>query len=101
MSSHAWEGQTVGGAAVPGHRPLDVLILTSEAPPIVSGMSTCVDQLAIGLTCRGHYVRVLSSVQIPRLAVGEWRLSSLGFHWPWIARELRQVDVVNVHGPAP
>lgn len=100
MSSLAWEGQTVG-TAVPSHRPLDVLILTSEAPPIVSGISTCVDQLAIGLTCWGHYVRVLSSVEMPRFAIGEWRLSSSGFHWPWIARELRHVALVNVHGPAP
>ena len=61
---------------IPGCRPLDVLIVTSEAPPIVSGISTCIERLATGLTQRGHRIRVLSSAQIPRFTVGEWRLSS-------------------------
>lgn len=83
------------------YRPLDVLILTSEAPPIVSGISTCIERLATGLTYRGHHVQVLSSAQIPRLTVGEWRLSSFLAYWPRIARELKHFDVVNVHGPVP
>ena len=58
-----------------GSRPLDVLIVTSEAPPIVSGISTCIKRLANGLR-PGAHVSVLSSAQIPRLAVGEFRLSS-------------------------
>ena len=82
-------------------RPLDVLVITSEAPPIVSGISTCVARVAGGLTNRGHRVRVLSSADIPRFAFGEVRLSSFLAHWPRIARELRHFDVVNVHGPAP
>lgn len=84
-----------------GYRPLDILIVTSEAPPIVSGISTCVDRLARGLAGRGHNVSVLSSMQIRRVAVGEWRLSSFAAHWQRIARELRHFDVVNVHGPIP
>lgn len=86
---------------IPGCRPLDVLIVASEAPPIVSGISTCIERLASGLTQRGHRIRVLSSVQIPRLTVGEWRLSSFLAYWPRIARQLKHFDVVNVHGPAP
>jgi glycosyltransferase involved in cell wall biosynthesis len=86
---------------IPGCRPLDVLIVTSEAPPIVSGISTCIERLASGLTGRGHRIRVLSSTQIPRLTVGEWRLSSFLAYWPRIARELKHFDVVNVHGPVP
>lgn len=87
--------------STPSSRPLDVLIVTSEAPPIVSGISTCIERLATGLTHRGHRIRVLSSAQIPRLAVGEWRLSSFLAYWPRIARELKHFDVVNVHGPVP
>ena len=94
-------GEQTAGPAMAGHRPLDVLIVTSEAPPIVSGISTCIDRLATGLRGREHRVKVLSSVQIPRLAVGEWRLSSFVAHWPRMARELRHFDVVNVHGPVP
>ncbi len=82
-------------------RPLDILILTSEAPPIVSGISTCIDRLATGLVAREHNVRVLSSVQIRRVTFGEWRLSSLVTRWPEIARQLRHFDVVNLHGPVP
>ena len=82
-------------------RPLDVLILTSEAPPIVSGISTCIGRLASGLTDRGHRVEVLSSVEIPRLTLGELRVSSFLAHWPRIARQIGQFDVVNLHGPVP
>jgi glycosyltransferase involved in cell wall biosynthesis len=98
MSAHLRAGQAVGDV---GRRPLDILILTSEAPPIVSGISTCIDRLATGLIAREHRVRVLSSAQIRRVAFGEWRLSSLVAHWPQIARQLRHFDVVNVHGPVP
>jgi glycosyltransferase involved in cell wall biosynthesis len=86
---------------IPGCRPLDVLIVTSEAPPIISGISTCIERLASGLTQRGHRIRVLSSTQIPRFTLGEWRLSSFLAYWPRIARELKHFDVVNVHGPVP
>ena len=84
-----------------GTRPLDVLILTSEGTPIISGISTCIGRLATGLSNRGHRVEVLSSVDIPGFTVGELRLSSFVAHWPRIARQLRQFDVVNLHGPVP
>ena len=98
MSAHLRAGQAAGDVS---RRPLDILIVTSEAPPIVSGISTCIDRLATGLIAREHRVRVLSSAQIRRVAFGEWRLSSLVAHWPQIARQLRHFDVVNVHGPVP
>lgn len=84
-----------------GARRLHILVLTSEAPPIVSGISRCVDRLSAGLAARGHRVDVISSVQIPRLQVGEWRLSSLLAHWPSIARDFGRYDLVNLHGPVP
>ena len=84
-----------------GRRPLDILIVTSEAPPIVSGISTCIGRLEKGLLDRGHSVTVLSSVQIPRITVGEWRFSSFAARWRRIARDLQDFDVVNVHGPIP
>ena len=100
MSGQLVAGQPADGA-IPGRRPLDILIVTSEAPPIVSGISTCIDKLATGLIARQHRVRVLSCVEIRRIALGEWRLSSFVAHWPRIVRQLRHVDVVNVHGPVP
>src|SRR3954463_492670 len=82
-------------------RALRVLVLTSEAPPVVSGVSRCVDRLTTGLRERGHHVDVLSSAEFPRLVLGEWRLSSLAVRWPMIARRLSRYDVVNLHGPIP
>jgi len=100
MSGHPLAGPPADDA-VPGRRPLDILILTSEAPPVVSGISTCIDKLATGLIGRQHRVKVLSCAQIRRIVFGEWRLTSLVAHWPWIVRQLRHFDVVNVHGPVP
>jgi glycosyltransferase involved in cell wall biosynthesis len=80
---------------------LDILIVTSEAPPIVSGISTCIGRLEKGLSDSGHRVTVISSVQIPRITVGEWRFSSFVAYWRRLARELQDFDVVNVHGPIP
>jgi glycosyltransferase involved in cell wall biosynthesis len=98
MSSQLRAEQATGDVS---WRPLDILIMTSEAPPIVSGISTCIDRLTTGLIAREHRVRVLSSVQIRRVAFGECRLSSLVAHWPRIAGQLRHFDVVNLHGPVP
>lgn len=84
-----------------GTAGLDVLIVTSEAPPIVSGISRCVDRLTGGLRERGHRVDVLSSVQIPRLMLGEYRFSAMVAYWRQISRLLADYDVVNLHGPVP
>ena len=84
-----------------GFRPLDVLILTSDAPPTISGISTCVGKLVNGLTVRGHRVKVISSADIPGFTLHELRLSSFLARWPGVARQLGQFDVVNVHGPVP
>jgi rhamnosyl/mannosyltransferase len=80
---------------------LRVLVVTSEAAPIVSGISRTVERIASGLRERGHSVDVLSSVQIPRLVLGEYRFSALAAWWPSISRRLRDYDVVQLHGPVP
>jgi hypothetical protein len=69
--------ESAAEGAMPFRCPLDILIVTSEALPIVSGISTCIDKLASGLIARQHRVTVLSCTQIRRIALGEWRLSSL------------------------
>jgi glycosyltransferase involved in cell wall biosynthesis len=100
MTSYLRAEPAVEGA-VPFRRPLDILIMTAEVPPIVSGISAGIDRLANGLIARQHRVTVLSSPQVRRVALGQWRLSSFVAHWPRIVRELRHFDVVNVHGPVP
>ena len=62
MSQARGEHAVGSSSAVPGHRPLDILIVTSEAPPIVSGISTCIDRLATGLD--------------PDVFLGRWALTS-------------------------
>src|SRR2546430_174021 len=84
-----------------GRRRLKVLVVASEAPPIVSGVSRCVEKLSTGLRERGQDVDVISAVDIPRFTVGEYRFSSFVAHWPRIAARLSQYDVVNLHGPVP
>lgn len=78
-----------------------VLIVVSEAPPIVSGVSRCVDRLVRGLEAAGNDVDVLSSNEIRRWRFGEVRLSSFLARWPSISRRLNEYDIVNLHGPAP
>ncbi|HET9656630.1 MAG TPA: glycosyltransferase family 4 protein [Kineosporiaceae bacterium] len=80
---------------------MKILIVSSEAPPITSGVSRCVDRLATGLRARGHQADVLSSLQVPRMTMHEMRLSSLGMHWRRLAGGLPEYDLVNLHGPAP
>jgi glycosyltransferase involved in cell wall biosynthesis len=78
-----------------------VLVVVSEVPPIVSGVARCADRLVGGLTAAGHDVDVISSLEIPRWEVGEFRLSSFAGHWPFVRRRLGGYDVVNLHGPVP
>ena len=60
---------------------MKILLVASEAPPIKSGISRVVAELQNGLEARGHEVDVLSSVDIPRYSIGEFRLSTLLFQW--------------------
>ena len=80
---------------------MKILILTSERPPVTSGIARSVDQLRSGLMARGHDVDVLAAVDFPRLIAGEVRLAGLMRHWPRIAPTLPSYDVINVHGPVP
>src|SRR5215211_8710866 len=63
VGERRWEANGGGNGRNSG---LNVLVITSEAPPVVSGISRAVDRLATGLRQRGHQVDVLSSTQIPR-----------------------------------
>jgi glycosyltransferase involved in cell wall biosynthesis len=78
-----------------------VLLIVSEAPPIVSGVSRCVDRIVRGLQAQGASVDVLSSNDIRRWTFGEARISSFIGRWSAVSRDLDSYDVVNLHGPAP
>ena len=78
-----------------------VLIVCSEAPPVVSGVARSVGELAIGLRARGHDVDVLSAADAWGVRKDRFRLSGAGLGV--LARTKRDgpYDVVNVHGPSP
>lgn len=78
-----------------------VLIIASEAPPIASGVSRCVAELSLGIRARGHDVDVISTADVPRWTIGEFRFTSFASHWPKLAANLPSYDVVNIHGPVP
>jgi glycosyltransferase involved in cell wall biosynthesis len=80
---------------------LRVLILTSEAPPVISGISKTVAMLQRGLTERGHHVDIISRQDFPRFMRREIRISAFALFWPRIAKNLPSYDVVNLHGPVP
>ncbi|MFC3742982.1 glycosyltransferase [Paractinoplanes deccanensis] len=83
------------------HRPLRVLIFTSEVAPVVSGIATSMGNLSRSLTAAGHQVDVVSRADFPRLVHREVRLSGFARSWPRFRRRLSAYDVVNVHGPVP
>lgn len=80
---------------------LRILILTSEAPPVVSGIAKTVALLERGLTGQGHVVDIVSRDDFPKFIRSEFRFSAFVFFWSSFRRRIRHYDVVNVHGPVP
>jgi glycosyltransferase involved in cell wall biosynthesis len=78
-----------------------VLIVASEAPPVVSGVARSVGEIAEGLSARGHYVQVVTSAAAPGLRWDRLRLSTVGLRLRSIAVDSTPFDIVNIHGPAP
>lgn len=81
--------------------PLKILIVASEAPPVVSGVARSVGEIADGLARRGHQVSVWSSADSPGLRWDRLRVSSLGLTLRKRLRQNGPFDIVNIHGPAP
>jgi rhamnosyl/mannosyltransferase len=78
-----------------------ILMIVSEIPPIESGVARCADQIVRGLRSRGHQVDVLSTLDIRRWTLGEFRITGFPAYWTRLAPQLRSYDVVNLHGPVP
>jgi glycosyltransferase involved in cell wall biosynthesis len=80
---------------------LRVLLLTSEAPPVVSGISRTAVMLSEGLRARGHAVDITSRADFPHVVRNEVRLSAFILYWRRFRRRLLAYDVVVVFGPVP
>ena len=79
-----------------------VLLLISEAPPIVSGVSRIAFQLKQGMEILGYGVDIISLADVPRFVSGELRISSMLWKAPRILLpRLDSYDIIHIHGPVP
>jgi rhamnosyl/mannosyltransferase len=78
-----------------------LLMIVSEAPPIQSGIARVADKLSIGLRQHGFQVDILSLPDIPRIELGEIRLSSMPFKLNLLRERLSEYDLIHLHGPVP
>lgn len=93
-------GDDVPARATPG-RSLRILEIATEAPPCRGGVSRTVSYLADGLREQGHTVDVLAYPAVPRLRLGEVRLSAMILRAPRLRRSLDDYDIVHIHGATP
>lgn len=79
-----------------------ILTVISESPPTLSGMSRVCKEMMTNFVARGHSVDILSNVNIPRLVIGDVRLSSMALYGiKNIVIPSKKYDVIHIHGPAP
>ncbi len=82
-------------------RPLRILVVATEAPPVRGGIARIVGYLRDGLQKRGHQVDVLAYPRVKRVTFGEIRLSSLILKLPGLFFRLNEYDIVHIHGTTP
>ena len=80
---------------------LRILIVATEAPPVRGGIARVVGYLQEGLQKHKHHVDVLAYPEVDRLTFGQIRLSSLIFRLPRLIRQIKEFDVIHVHGTTP
>lgn len=100
LAAHARTVTEMRTEVIPA-RALRVLIVASEAPPVHGGVARFVQVLRDGLMARGHEVDLVSYPEIPRVTLGEVRLSGLLFKLRTLSRRLDQYDLIHLHGVAP
>jgi glycosyltransferase involved in cell wall biosynthesis len=81
---------------------MKILVIISEAPPIRSGVARVCEEINSRLRAAGHVVDTISVNDIPRLELGEVRLSSM--LWKGIGQvfpRMKEYDLIHIHGPVP
>lgn len=87
--------------AGPGGRSLRILEIATEAPPCRGGICRIVSYLTDDLRKHGHIVEVLAYPGVPRLRLGEVRLSAMTFRARRLHHSLTCYDIVHIHGATP
>lgn len=82
-------------------KPMSVLLVASQLPPVTSGVSRSVDRLRRGLIERGHRVDAVSALADRGLTYGEYRMHFIARRFARFARFTEGYDVVGLHGPSP
>ena len=82
-------------------RPLSILLLASQLPPVTSGVARSVDRLRRGLEERGHRVDAVSALADRGLTFGEYRVHFIARRFARLSRFVAGYDVVGLHGPSP
>lgn len=71
---------------------LNILMISSDAPPYLGGISRLVGLLERGLLAAGHQITLLH----PKMRFRELKFSTIPFH-----RHSSRYDIVHLHGPTP
>ena len=80
---------------------MKILMVISEAPPVNSGVARVAEKLTRGLSGRGYEIDTLSLQDVPRLELGEFRLSSMPLRLNDLRQRFREYDIIHLHGPVP
>ena len=67
-------------------KPMSVLLVASQLPPVTSGVSRSVDRLRRGLIERGHRVDAVSALADRGLTYGEYRMHFIARRFARFAR---------------
>jgi glycosyltransferase involved in cell wall biosynthesis len=90
-----------GARGAPSRQSLRVLEIATEAPPCRGGIARSVGYLADGLAARGHEVDIVAHPDLPRVCLGEMRLSAMCLRASQVRRSFAGYDVVHIHGATP
>lgn len=95
------EAQSLERGQMGEPRALRVLIIATEKGPIQGGVARTVEYLRAGLAARGHLVDIWAYPDVPRLHIGQVRVSGMPLRLPALLSKLSGYDILHVHGATP
>lgn len=80
---------------------LRVLLVATEAPPVLGGIARQIGYIEEVLRDRGHHVDTLAYPDVGRLSIKGMRFSGLGLKLLTRLHAMRRYDVIHIHGVTP